>query len=292
MAFTSYCPNQDEFISNCTCFNNGDRIVCDGIPLEEVAMVFAKMKPFQKPVELLLILEPKDIVIPDDFLGDDKFTNDLGLQCSSNASIFEVSANAFRSSKMYTTRLNIYYCNVELTDFTFLSSFINLREITFTGNVALQSSLQSLPYPLISLYLLRFFNTNLNGIVKLPDLNSGLGYLILENAQLDDDDASRILDWVFETSTATLYFLSFKNNYLKNVPSQTSKFTSVRYISMDNNQIKTLPTNVINFLPIYPDSWIVFSGNGLHTIEPNAFKGLLTSLSMFSYVFFHLAILF
>lgn len=205
-----------------------------------------------------------------------KFTDFLELQCSSNTSKFEVSKNAFRSSQNYTTELFITNCNLQLIDFAFLTSFNNLNFILFDKSVGLQQSLQSLPNPLPKLTHVRCTDTNLNGIVDFPVLSSELLFLVLPNAQLDDDDCSRILDWIATASNATLVNLYLSNNNLTKIPSQISKFSAIENIWMSNNRITTLPTNAITIAYIIRYFNIFLDGNEIHTIEPNAFNGSLS----------------
>lgn len=265
------CPNEDDFYE-CTCPDDF-RIDCNEIPLEEVSQIFAQATPFETPIQFSLILNLTDILIPDDLLGVDKFAWYIDLKCLSNTYKLQVSKNAFQSSKTYATDLIISNCNLELTDFSFLTSFNNLSFIGFSENVGLQYSLQSLANPLPKLNTIWAEGTSFNEIEQFPVLSSQLGVLTLINANLDDEAVSRILDWAAVSSSATMGSISFPYNHLTKFPSKASKFTAVRFISIEHNWIATLPANAVNL--IAPDSvTVLLNGNGIRTIESNAFKGM------------------
>lgn len=66
---------------------------------------------------------------------------------------------------------------------------------------------------------------------------------IFQSSQLFDETATRILDWLLESSRDTLLDLPIAENNLTRIPADLCSFSELRYVNVKKNQISLISAN-------------------------------------------------
>ncbi len=197
----------------------------------------------------------------------------------------KVDRDAFRFTKYLTTRVSLHVNDCSGLDLSFLSGFNQLNDLHFSDMDDIQACLPTLPpLPNLTRLQFKFVGTGQKGITTFPALTNGLkefllGEYIKEDKELgihvwDDDDFSRVLEWLLISSHETLKYMLI-DGYLGNltqIPSQVSTFKALERLHVQNNvHISTIKTGQLSFsIPVLE---LRMNDNGIAVIEPGAFQG-------------------
>ncbi len=190
-----------------------------------------------------------------------------------------VDIDAFRSSSQSLSVLSIEKCDLSRLDWSFLTGFNNLAQLSIQYSSNLHQTFATLP-SLPSLIQFDLYSvTDLNQLVTFPRLTSGgiVSSSIHYNYDLGDEAMSRILDWLLPTSASTMNSLSLSANTLTVIPRQIRNFTNLESLSIYNNLAPILSVSSGSFnLPkikgLYLDNSIISS------IEAGVFQGKILKL--------------
>lgn len=265
-------------------------VVCDRVPIEEIQIIFLKTSPLLLD-SIKLVLRPiSDRFIPADIFGN-KRANALkieyfGVPCdcdgvNKNSLSLKVAPNAFRFTQNLTSKLILGTLDCSELDFSLISGFTQLKNLTLldTGNIQLcLQRITELPRTLTHLEI--SYPTGMNDILNLPNLTNGL--TVAKFAGFPERDPTRkwdigtmekVLDWVLLSSSNTLKSLSFtKMNLMTEVPSQIIRsFTDLCRVWLTKNKITTIKTGAFSFK--VPVCLLDLVNNGITQIEPGAFQG-------------------
>ena len=202
-------------------------IDCYLVPLDDIKSSFESTNTTDL-IRFVITLTSESANIPADLLGNNK-AQEISLTCSSSTPELNVDANAFSSSQMSASSLNLRNCNLKQVDFSFLSGFETLYEIIITEST-FPVTLNTLP-ALQSLYYLIISNSHGYQSWGNPDLTN-LHELYLQNNLLNDDAVAEILN-----SISTL-----PNN-------------SLEVLQLAMNKLTRIPDAVHLFEPVYPIFW-------------------------------------
>ena len=227
------CPNKDSY-SPCICSSDGKSISCTQVPVSKVQTAFANAKPVNFSINLTLIPASSDIFIPNNIIGTDKYAGMITVSCPSPSYQLQIQPNSFFTSRNYTTKVTINYCDTSLLDLSFLFSFTKLTYLALGSNTNLQFSFKTLPYPLPSLTSMTFYDSRgLNETIDLPAvLAKGLTEIDMGRCSIQNAAASRILLWLSKSSNKTLTTLSLDINALLQVPSELTLFSAINYLRL------------------------------------------------------------
>jgi len=269
-------------------------IVCDRVPIEEVQIIFLKTSPLLVDLIQLVLRPVSDRFIPADIFGNKK-TNALqikffGVPCDcdgvkKDSLNLKIAPNAFRFTQNLTSKLILGTLDCSELDFSFISGFTQITNLTLldVGNIQLcLQRIAELPRTLTHLEI--SYPTGMNEILNLPNLTNGL--TVAKFAGFPERDPTRkwdietmekVLDWVLLSSANTLKSLSFtRMNLMTEVPSQIIRsFADLCRVWLTKNNITTIKTGAFSFK--VPVCVLDLVNNGITQIEPGAFQGEYTS---------------
>ena len=107
-------------------------------------------------------------------------------------------------------------------------------------------------------------------------LGDGTLSLVCQNAGLDDDQVSAILEAFLDPDIGSLSGVDFYNNTLTKVPDQVQQFRLLKDIYLSSNQIRVISVDAFNFEATL--EVLYMSDNPLTSIEPEAFQGTKQNL--------------
>ena len=277
-----FCDDEADYLP-CICADGpeGKYVGCFNVPIDDVTAIFRNpnTESYQR---VRLNLNSTDEMIPADVLNS-RTVSSLEIHCPNLVSYqLQVDPAAFRPSSGVMTSLEIANCDLMKTDFSFLSGFSNLEQITFTSCSNFQPSLSTLPAlsGLVDLAIHQSYG--LREITSFPKLSRGLkAFRLFGNAEtsaLNDAAAKRFLDWILESSSATLETLQLNYNVLTEVPEQIPSFTSLSSLSLQNNFIALVRQCSLVFTA--PVKTFLLHSNKLRTIQPGAIQGLSSNSNL------------
>ncbi len=149
-----------------------------------------------------------------------------------------------------------------------------MNSLQFLSDANVQLPLKTLPSPLPSLVDLNFYGSRgLNDAVDFPpSLSQGLVQVNLGSCALDDNGATKMLDWLVSTSSKTLTTLLMKTNSVTNVPTQIPSMTALNYLELSSNRLTIIRTGELRFTS--PVAVVTLTANKIATIQPGAFQGM------------------
>ena len=258
--------------SPCSCTDGN--VVCDKISVADIKIVFSTM-PRHDLKSVKIILSPYETEpIPDDILGNVRVTS-IELACVENSNL-RVSNYAFRASSESVRSANIDGCNLSQLDFAFMSDMNKLHNLYIFNSIEF-ISFQGLPsspdFKLMSI-------TGSSQFLALDDTPVnlfGLEILYLNDNQLDDTEAAKLIKSLASSSVESLIEFRLYNNKLTRIPDMLLSLPNLKELSLNNNQITLLSTNSLAFKgPIS----ISLGNNNIRNIRPGAF-GSLKSMGTF-----------
>jgi len=263
-------------------------IICEEVPIEQIKNVFHRTA-FPTLTSVDLTIQPyklSETLIPENILGN-KRVSSITIGYSSGHSVnsslsLQVHPEAFQSTKTFTKSFTVTSIDCSLLDFTFLSGFDQLTDLSFWGVWKIQRCLSSLP-SLKSLTTLSFGDSNgLSELYRsdLPTLTNGLKSITFNGEQYDFPDYAlttksldRVLDWLLISSSGTLESMTItKMTKLTQVPVQIPSFKALRKLWLYATNISTIKTGALAFPgPLYS---LYLANNNIQEIEPGAFQGI------------------
>ena len=231
------------------------------------------------------------VYIPSNFLSYRIVNAHLTLECPSRVNDQNeneqvpiiIHPNAFHSSSNFLLELNIRNCDLGRLDLSFLFGFENLVTMNFTYPSSIEKAnwnfLPSLPVLTnFEIEIHRELQNDWNEWVqKLQPLTNGLEKFIC-NCGVDDKTADRLVQWLVNSSAATLNNLELRETKLTRVPQGISNFQNLMIlkITCNDSEIKVLKENSIklNVLP----SEIEISNCGIGELHPGAIQGKNTQI--------------
>ena len=225
----SICPNvEDYWPCRCSYLNEKKllRLECYRLTSDQYYDLFQYKTPADIDVIGIRGLTPT-LTVPKDIIFEHRVINQINLDC--NYSYVEqqysttIHPEAFRSSRNFTMRMSIHYCDLIMFNFSFLDGFTKLEDLLFSD--CINFHLLNLPQ-LPNLLSVRVYNcTGLNNWTDFPMLKIRLKTLVLIDNQLSNDDANRILHWISKSpSYRTLTWLILAKNKLTQIPSEVKSF--------------------------------------------------------------------
>jgi len=190
----------------------------------------------------------------------------------------KVNVSAFRSSKSYMRSLEIQNVNGIDLDFSFLTGFHQLNNLTFKDVFNIHRCLPTLP-ELPNLILLDCHSCSALGeFTSFPKLVNGLKYTafwpINEYERDGDETINKILNWLLLSSSDSLQYITIERfTTLTKVPQQIPLFKALKHLSLQGNGIETISPGILTFS--VPVIYLDLQNNGIKVIEPGAFQGKL-----------------
>ena len=236
----SKCPNEEDFFP-CGCpYKNKNfyEVICEEVPLEKVEKVFTLTTAADVSIIVLRLIKT-DTFIPSHIFGKHKVP--LKVELFGNRSFPEkmrlkIHPEAFQYSADSTKQLKIYYFNLELLEFHFLSFLKHIEFLSIYGSSNFHlSHIPSMP-GLKQLQIAECIG--LNEWIDFPILSIALESIDLKGNRLTDEGADRILKWVREISQATdtLQNVELSRNALTQIPYQLQHFPRLHTLSLENQQ--------------------------------------------------------
>jgi len=193
----------------------------------------------------------------------------------------QVDADAFRSTKNYTTDFKINMIDCTLLDLGFLSGFDKLTKLMFANIYNIQECLSNLPL-LSRLIKLHFeYCSGMNEFYHFPALTNGLRVFQFVNDNItkshsdliiNDETVDRIMDWLLLSSANTLEELAITYmNQVSRVPHKVASFKALTKLWLFDNNLSSIKSGELSFSA--PVSVLHISDNGINEIEPGAFEG-------------------
>ena len=287
----SLCPPGENYWP-CQCTRgmvlNSLGIICNGIPTAQVAEIF---KAPNETVEIYTFhLEPAttlgEVHIPENFLSYRCVIWELNLKCPSqindeNEKVpITIHPNAFNSSSDYFINLIINNCDLSRLDFSFLNGFHNSRVLNIINPTNIEKADWNLLSPLPSLTQLEIDfgkaaeKCVIEWVRQLRPLTNGLNTFI-GHGGVDDKAADRLIQWLLNSSAATLQHLKLYETKITEIPPAISNFKNLEVdliiTCSKDSEIRVLAENSIkiNVLP----SIIEISNCGIRELQSGAIQG-------------------
>jgi len=276
---------ENESFDYIPCSHSNGNVVCDEAPLKEVQKVFERTSS-PRLASVQLTLQPyifTETYIPTDVFGTKRILDvwigfPLGSCCDNK---LEIDANAFRSTKSYTTGFTINVIDCTQLDFGFLSGFDKLTKLVFDNIYNIQHCLSSLP-PLPRLTTLHFANCfGMNELHNFPVLTKGLKDVEFSNddfssfhlyRDINDETIDRVMTWLLLSSANTLEEMAiFGMNQVTRVPQKIAEFKALRQLWLHDSNISIIQSGAFSFS--VPVSIVSIIGNGIKEIKQGAFHG-------------------
>lgn len=266
-----FCTGMEN-LSHCSC--TYDTVFCGNVPLNLIAEVF---KNKTHPIELLkLAIPPTEDFIPKDLLFH-PWVKEYRIQCINiGRQRLKIHKDAFRSSKNFTCRFVIQYCDISRLDFLFLKDFdqFYLLEIDRCVNVHLADWAGFPPLPIFQILTVRR-SKGLAEWTQFPVSIHGMTRIELINNGIDDTTIDKILHWAINSSSSTgLISLEVPSNQLTRIPRHNLLFQNLVKLDLSHNALTTLQSGSLNFRS--PVRLLYLSFCNIRVIEPGAFQGIIT----------------
>lgn len=272
-------PPCDEDYTPCSCevYNTTGQkwVYCFGVTPTQVAEVFSRTPTVDLEALNMFLSVSEVLEIPANLMGNSRAL-DLTLYGPSEGYPLKIHPDAFRSTRNYTTLLEIEYYDMSQLNMAFLTGFNQLGSMFFGNVFNLPQGLSSLP-PLPSLWRM-YIGPGCTGLedwlAPFPKLARGLEDLHLMGQRLDEAAIGRILYWLLESSTNTLSTLTLDGQQMAMVPTQISSFTKLSNLEMIGNSAPfTLQSRSLTFTSDI--RWVEMSYSKIDYIEPGAFQGII-----------------
>ena len=263
---------------------NSFTLKCKAIPTQQVAEIFKRPNQTVNidELELKAATTLGVVHIPANFLSYRKLIETLTLECPSDPNEnkqvpITIDPNAFNSSVL--EKLNIFNCDLGRLDFSFVAEFRKLRYMMINNASNIEKAKWNqfliLPkYVQLEIRNDKELQNNWNEWVrKLGPLTNGLEKFKCY-AGFDDEPADLLVQWLLNSSVATLWHLELQKTKITKIPPGISNFQYIAYdlrITCDDSEIKVLAENSIKFkdLPFN----IEISHCGIREIKPGAIQG-------------------
>ena len=209
-----------------------------------------------------------DAAIPANLLGG-KQARKIHIygRMSKKFALDKLDVDAFRSSDDSTEELYLYDCDASASDWSFLLDFNQLKHMFIRNciirNLASLPRLSSLEKIHIgSSWGMEGWHLPAENVPKLTSIS------VIDAYQLDKERMNRIAD----SFPLTLTVLELSDSKLTQIPRKIRRLTNLKSIDLSKNVIRQLSTVS---LPIMSQAESInLRGNGLQTIEANAFRGI------------------
>jgi len=235
-----------------------------------------------------LILQPfifSETFIPEGVFGTKRILDieiEYPYEALVNRSLsLEVDADAFRSTKNYTTDFLINVIDCTLLDLSFLSGFNQLTKLLLANIHNIQHCLSSLPSLPRLIKLVFEHCSGMNELYAFPILTNGLrdfrfrtddGSKFQSNKNINDETVDRFMDWLLLSSSNTLEEMEITYmNQVTRVPHKIASFKALRKVWLHDNNISSIKSGAFSFS--VPVSLLSIHRNGIKEIEPGAFQG-------------------
>ena len=266
-------------------------VTCNEISTAQVAEIFKTSNETAEIDSFHLVAATTlgEVHIPADFLSYRILNRFLTLECPSRVNDqneneqvpITIDRNAFNLSSNVLKYLTIWNCDLTHLDFAFLNGFDKLFEITIMNPSNIEKAKWDLlpALPLLTKFKItiekdwtRRRNDWKEWVQKLQPLTNGLTRFV-SYAEFDNEVADRLVQWLLNSSVATLNYLEMRQTKLTLIPPKISDFQNLDdlIITCKNSEIKSLAENSIRFdiLPKY----IKISDCGIRELQSGAIQG-------------------
>ena len=265
------CPNIEDY-SPCACPYTREQsfiLACKTVQPYEIRQTFQLTTPaqFEKVFLFFPMDDNKSIKIPENVFGNHWVTDTIEIRNDHDTkTILDVHSKAFQSSANYTKKLYIFKFDFKDVNFTFLTSFNQLKDLNIfiSTNIDLLSLFHQLPKS-CSIFGIKKSTMLISNEGKNCSISGeSLAVIDLNSNELTDEIVEQTLECVITGDLKNLKVLSVRHNLLTRLP---------RQLVVANENIQNI--------------YIKFdlSGNKLTKLDSSVFKAVLERTFNFSGAF-------
>lgn len=198
---------------------------------------------------------------------------------------------AFSQTKLKTVTLNIWHCNLNRLNWSFLAGFANLKDLQIDSSNNFPVTFYTFPSASLTglWYLTLKYLSEMDKFaaanIKYPHfLKNSLKTIVIEgivypNILVDASIQNFLANWITPSSRKTLAALILNNNNWTKIPSEVAKYENLddAYF-LYNTQSWVIQKNAFNFAKNTSryQPTLKINNSGIKSIQPGAFQGFDT----------------